>query len=219
MEAKRALVLGASGLIGSFVVQKLLAQPLVEKVVVVVRKPLTFQHPKLEQVLADYSTFEKATSELRVDELYCCLGTTQKKTPNKVRYYEVDHDYPFLAAKLFKEKGTKTYILVSSIGASAKSSSFYLQTKGQLEEDVMALNFNKTLIFRPSLLLGKRNEQRILEGASSVLMRMINPFLFGKLKKYRSISAEEVAHAMVTLPDLQREKVKHYTWEEIKQIG
>lgn len=219
MTGKRAMVLGASGLIGKAVVNLLLQKEHVQQVLALVRKPMEMEHPKLTQIRVNFETSEVVLSQVKADELYICIGTTRNKTPDLSEYFQIDHDYPVRVAHIAQQAGVKRCAIVSSIGASAKSRQFYLQTKGRLEEDILALNFDKTLIFRPSLLLGKRNERRFLEQASALVLPLLHPLLRGKWKAYRSIPATDVAKAMVTYMEKQEIKLKYYTWEAIKEIA
>jgi uncharacterized protein YbjT (DUF2867 family) len=167
---------------------------------------------------ADIDTIEAKTKDITVDHLFCCIGTTKHKTPNKEEYYRIDHDYPVLVATLFRNKGCKTVSLVSSIGANSNSTSFYLKLKGDTERDIIGLNFESTHIFRPSLLLGKRKEKRKIEDLSKLIMPFINFFLRGNLKNYRSIKAKNVAFAMVNLALSNNNKGNHiYLSQDIKQ--
>jgi uncharacterized protein YbjT (DUF2867 family) len=218
METKRAMVLGASGLIGKEVVRTLLSQKNVLEVYVLVRSSLDITHPKLRQIIGDYSSASGVLEGIQIDELYSCIGTTKQKTPDTKEYYQIDHDYPVLVAQICKENGAKRCSVVSSVGASSESKPFYLRTKGEMERDLIALNYDHTLIFRPSLLIGKRDSFRLLENLAAWLMPLFNPLLIGKWKQYRSIEAYKVAKAMVKYTDLQKDKIKYYTWESINKI-
>ena len=131
------------------------------------------------------------------DEIFITLGTTKKNTPNQDEYYQIDHDYPVLAAKIAKEKGAKSVFVVTAVGANANSTIFYIKTKGETERDIIALDFEHTHIFRPSMLMGNRKENRPLEKFLLKLWPVINFVLIGnKLKRYRGIDGKDVAKAM-----------------------
>lgn len=192
---KTAIIAGSTGLVGSHLLTQLLENENYSEVIALVRKPLLKSHIKLRYVIFDYKNPD--ASVLKADDMYCCLGTTLKKAGSKEAQYEVDHDYPLIIAKLGKDQGIKKFLLVSSIGATVKTGNFYLKTKGKLEEDLKFLNFNSLIIFRPSFLLGDRSEFRFGEKIGIIFMKLISPFLIGKLKKYKAIHAKQVATAMI----------------------
>ncbi|MGJ1433868.1 NAD-dependent epimerase/dehydratase family protein [Sphingobacterium spiritivorum] len=194
-----ALVLGSTGLIGSFLVEMLLDNTQYSTVYAVSRSQLHMQHPKLINIIADADSIAHHLENIAVDHLYCCLGSTKSKTPDLSAYYKIDHDYPLSVAKHLKDKGLSAVSLVSSMGANVLSNNFYLKMKGEIERDIELLSIERTFIFRPSLLLGKRKENRMLEKVSSVVMNIINYFLIGKLKDYKSIKGEDVARSMINI--------------------
>ncbi|HMQ49612.1 MAG TPA: oxidoreductase [Saprospiraceae bacterium] len=194
-DKKTALLLGATGLIGSQLLPLLLNEARYEKVIALVRRPLPIQHPKLQNVLFDYE--QPDPSIVKGDEVFCCLGTTLKKAGSKAAQYRVDHDYPLEIGRLALANGVQTYLLVSSIGATTNTSNFYLRTKGELEKDLENLGFNRLVILRPSVLLGDRSEFRLGEKIGIGLVSVLSPLLLGSLKKYRGIHAKTVAEAMI----------------------
>jgi len=215
---KKAVLFGASGFIGSFILEELLHHSAYEQVTVVVRKPLNINHPKLKTLIGDYHTLPGLKEDITADEIFIALGTTLKNTPDKNEYYQVDHDYPVLAAKIAKERGAKSVFIVSAIGANANSKFTYVRTKGETERDIIALDFEHTHIFRPSMLLGNRKEHRPLEKIIQKTWSVVDLMLIGNLKRYRGIEGKEVARSMVKAATNQTEKVKIYEWEEMKKL-
>lgn len=216
---KKAILFGASGFIGSYLLDELLNNPEYEQVTIVVRKNLHIHHPKLITLEGDYNSLPTLKESMVADEIFITLGTTQKNTPEKDKYYQIDHDYPVLAAKIAKEKGSKSVFVVTAIGANANSNIFYIKTKGETERDIIALGFDHTHIFRPSMLLGNRKENRSLEKSLIKIWSVINPILIGKqLKKYRGIEGKDVAQAMNNAAKNQSEKVKIYSWKEMNDL-
>src|SRR5690606_32706772 len=191
-----AILLGASGLIGGELLNLLLADSNYSKVTIIVRKEFPIKNDKLQQIIADFSTIEAHKDSLNADVVFSCLGSTKKKTPDLKKYYEVDHDYPLLVAKLVKDQGVNSFHVVSSLGANSSSSNFYTKMKGETEDDLKKVGFKSLHIYRPSLLTGERNEKRLLENIGESVMKVINPLLLGSIKKYRSISGKTVASAM-----------------------
>lgn len=215
---KKAIVYGASGLVGSYILENLLNDDAYEQVVIVVRKDLNIQHPKLKTLIGDFHSLANVVQGIEIDEVFISLGTTQKKTPDKKVYYQIDHDYPVLAAKLAKENGAKSVFLVSAIGANVNSSVFYVKTKGEAEQDIINLNFEHTYIFRPSMILGDRKENRPLEKVFKVVFKVINPLFVGKLSAYKGIEARDIAKAMVKSAAKFNEPVNILHWKEMNAL-
>lgn len=215
---KKAIVYGASGLVGSYILETLLNNANYQQVIIVVRKDLNIQHPKLKTLIGDFNTLPEVVKDIQVDEVFIALGTTQKKTPDKKLYYQIDHDYPVLAARLAKENGAKAVFLVSALGANAKSSIFYSKLKGETEQDIISLNLDHTYIFRPSMILGNRKENRPAEKVFIGIFKFINPIFVGGLSKYKGMEATDIAKAMVNSANALNEKVKILHWEEMTAL-
>lgn len=192
--AKTALLLGATGLVGSHLLEQLLKDVRYETVVALTRGPLDRQHPKLRQEIIDFDHPDPA--KIRGDDLFCALGTTLRKAGSQEAQYRIDCTYPFEIGKIARENGVQHYLLVSSIGADAQSSNFYLRTKGDLEEKLKALNFKAFVSARPSFLLGHRKEFRFGEKVGIILAQA---FSFLIPKKYRGIPSSKVAAALIEL--------------------
>ena len=193
---KKAIVAGATGLIGSQLLEILLATDTYDEVRILVRKKLDITHPKLTQLVIDFDQIENHSSSITGDAVFSCLGTTRKKTPDRNTYYRIDHDYPLRLAQLAKANGVKQFHLVSSIGANPDSGTFYIKLKGETERDISALNFYSSCMYEPSMLTGREHETRFGEVFFEGLFKILNHLLIGKWKKYRSVSGAAVAGAM-----------------------
>jgi uncharacterized protein YbjT (DUF2867 family) len=213
---KKAILYGANGLVGSNILQELLRSSYYDEIIAVVRTKLLIKHPKLKVLVGDFESFVDLVGGIKVDEVYIALGTTRKKTPDDVTYYQIDHDYPVLAAKIARENGASSVFFVSSIGANAGSSFFYPKTKGQTEQDIILQNFEHTHIFRPSTILGNRVENRPADKILGRIWAFISPILSGKLTKYRAIPAKQIAAAMINAARNPASKMKIYHWREMK---
>lgn len=189
---KSALLLGATGLVGSHLLQQLLESPHYARVVAFTRRPMEMQHPKLHQEILDFD--HPDLSKIKGDDLYCALGTTLAKAGSKEAQYRIDCTYPFEIGQIARQNGTRQYLLVSSVGADAKSSNFYLRTKGDLEEKIRGLDFEHFVSARPSFLMGERKEFRLGEKIGIVLAK-----IFASLipRRYRGIEAAKVARALI----------------------
>ena len=194
--SKKAILLGATGLIGDNLLAQLLNNTNYSEVLAIGRKKLNIEHPKLKELIVDFDHIDQYAADITGDVVFCCLGTTNSKTPDKVQYKKIDYQYPLDIGSIAQNNGATAYHLVSSMGADATSSLFYPKTKGEVERDLKAIPFKSIYIYRPSLLDGNRKEKRSAERIMIGLMRFLNPILIGGLKKYRSIKIETFASAM-----------------------
>jgi uncharacterized protein YbjT (DUF2867 family) len=216
---KRAIMAGASGLVGGSLLEILLNEPGYNEVLILVRKELPLKHNKLKQLRVDFNTLDEYSVAITGDVIFCCLGSTKKKTPNLDDYKKVDHDYPVKLAQIALKNKIDQFHLVSAIGANTNSSNFYTKMKGETEEDIIKVGLPGLQIYRPSLLTGDRKENRPLEIFFTGLMKILDPLLIGNLKKYRSISAKTVAGAMYK-QSLKNERGVHvYSSDKIQELS
>ncbi len=215
---KKAILFGASGFIGSYLLDELLNSEDYKEVMIVVRKKLPVSHAKLTTLIADFNSLPGLANNINADEVFIALGTTQKNTPDKKAYYQADHDYPVLAASIAKEKGAKAAFVVSAVGANERSGVFYIKTKGAMERDIIALGFEHTLIFRPSLIMGSRKENRPMEKIFIKIWAVINPLLIGAFDKYKGIEGKDIAKAMVNVAKQRKAKLFIYHWKEMNAL-
>lgn len=195
---KTALVIGGTGLIGRFCVNYLLDDPLYEKVIVLLRTPLPDNNSKMEQHIINFDELDKYAHLIKADDLFYCLGSTMKKAGSKKQFHKIDFEYALKIAQIAASNGIKQFHLVSSIGANRKSGNFYLNVKGSLEEEIGRCIFDSIHIYRPSMLVGKREETRTAETIAFWLMRIFAFLFIGGLKKYKPINAGIVARVMIT---------------------
>lgn len=193
---KTAIILGATGLTGSILLERLLKDPSYEKIKLFSRSSAKVNSPKIEEYIIDLFDLEKHADDFIADVVFCCIGTTNAKTPDKETYRKIDYGIPVSAAQLASEKGIDTFIVISSLGANPNSSLFYSKTKGEMEQEVLAQKIKNTYILKPSLIVGKRKERRFGENMAAVFMK-----IFGFLipEKYKMIKAETIAKAMQVL--------------------
>jgi uncharacterized protein YbjT (DUF2867 family) len=216
---KKAIIAGASGSIGNSLVKQLLTNETYTEVLVLVRRDLGIKHPKLQQLVLNFEEINNYATQITGDVVFCCLGTTKSQTPDQGEYRKIDYQYPLDIAWIAQTNGARSYHLISAIGADKNSSTFYIRTKGEVERDLKAVPFESIHIYRPSLLDGERKQHRILEKISNVVMRVINPLLFGGLKKYRSIRVSTVARAMILNSMEEKKGVFVYESDRIQETG
>jgi uncharacterized protein YbjT (DUF2867 family) len=193
MESRTALIAGSTGLIGSQLLELLLAESSYSKVIALSRKPLSISYPKLENIIVEANDLRNHY-DLKADDVFCCLGTTIKQARSKEAFRKIDFNYPLDLANLLKASGASKFLLVSSLGADKSSGIFYNQVKGEVEDAISAVGFDSFHILRPSLLIGPRKEARAGEDAAKVVYK-----IFGFLipTKYKGIESVKVARAMI----------------------
>lgn len=218
MSGKKAIILGASGLIGGELLTLLLNSDSYSEIIAFSRKPLTIQDSKLNQVITDFDNLESLKSTIKSEILFCCMGSTKKKTPNLKDYKRVDHDIPLFFAKEGLNNNLLQFHLVSALGANPNSSNFYTQLKGEIEQDLKTLPIPSLFIYQPSFLDGERTEKRRLEKVMLKLMKYINPLLAGSLKKYQSIKAKDVAKAMFNESIQNKSGIFVFKSDKIKEL-
>lgn len=191
----RAIVIGATGLVGGLIVEELLRSSVVEELIVFVRKEISSAHPKLSQRVVDFERFDDWSHELIGDVLFSALGTTIQIAGSETAQYRVDHDYQLQIAKAARTNGIRSYVLVSSVGANPKSPFFYLKMKGDLERNVEALAFPSAAILRPGPLMGKRSRPRLGERVATFILKKIPDFFLSM--SMRPVEAKKVAEVGV----------------------
>lgn len=194
-----ALVFGASGLTGRFLIEHLIGDSRYDTIKLFVRKELNIPHGKIKQVVYSPDNIESLGNEISGEHLFCCIGTTIKKAGSRDAFYKIDHNLVERIAKMASANKIRSFVVISSIGANDRTSNFYLNTKGKMEESIKTFTFNNLSILRPSMLLGMRHEKRGMEDFGKAVAKLITPLLIGSLRKYRPIHASVVAQAMIIL--------------------
>ncbi len=215
MEMKKtALLLGASGLTGSCLLELLLQNDNYQKVIIYVRKSTGFKNPKLLEKQFD---FDNCNESVEANDVFCCLGTTIKKAKTKEAFKKVDLEYPIKIAQIQFSAGSTKFLVVSAMGADKNSSIFYSRTKGEIEDQLQNIGYSSLTIFRPSFITGERKEKRMGESIGISLFQIINPILVGPLKKYQSVSAHSIALAMVHEANSENKGTSVLLSDEIKK--
>ncbi len=189
-----AVIAGTTGLVGSLLLDLLLEEEVYSRVIALTRKPLSKEHPKLENQVVNFETLDEYAVQLKGDVVFCCLGTTIRQAGSQAAFRKVDYEYPVNLARITKAQGARQYLLVTALGSNKSSSIFYNRVKGEVEEAIGSINFEGYHIFQPSMLLGKRKEERAGEAAGKMVMKVLG---FAIPKKYKAIEASKVARAML----------------------
>lgn len=199
MTNKTALLFGATGLTGSFLLQELLKEEAYSNIVVVTRKETGVRHNKIHELVTDFRDRQLLNEVIKADVLFCCLGTTIKKAGSQAAFRKVDLELPLLLAEIASKNNVPAFIIMSSIGAKAGTSNFYLRTKGEMENGVLKAGIPNVAIFRPSMLMGARAELRLAEFLGKIAINALSPLFSGPFRKYKPIESKDVARAMLRI--------------------
>ena len=217
--SQTAVVLGATGLTGNSLVTLLLHDKRFSKVKVLLRTPSLKQRPGLEPVIVDFDDTESLETALQGDVLFCCIGTTIAKAGTKENFRKVDFEIPVRCATIARRQGMKQFLLVSAVGANPTSVTFYSRVKGETEKAIESLGFPACHIFRPSVLLGARQEFRLGEWIGKFLILVFYFLLQGSWRKYRPIKAVNVAKAMINVACNTTSGTHVYESDAIKELA
>jgi uncharacterized protein YbjT (DUF2867 family) len=213
---KIAVIIGATGLVGSKLLEFLLQDKRYSKIKVFHRRPTGISNSKLEEYIINFDSPETWKDLIIGDELYSTLGTTLKTAGSKEAQYKVDFEYQFQFAKYGLNNDIKKYALVSSMGANTSTSNFYLKMKGSLDDAISHLGFEKLLILRPSLLLGDPKKKRLGERISEPMLKIVTKLPI--LRNYAPIHALDVAKAMINGMNSELSQ-PIYEGEEVKSLA
>jgi uncharacterized protein YbjT (DUF2867 family) len=206
-------IVGASGLIGGYILQELLHHS-TTFVTIIGRRGLKPSEPRLREIVVDFTDQKQLNDAFRgFDAVFISIGTTRKQVKGDlIAYRKVDHDIPISVATACASNGIPALLLVSSVGANSQSGNFYLRIKGEVEDKIAAMSIPYIGIFQPSLLLGDRKAFRLGEKISQILLPIISPLMPAR---YRPIAASAVAKAMIREAKLKQWGVKRYTYSSI----
>ena len=179
------LLLGAAGLVGREVLSLLIEDDSIERIHLLSRRSVRYEHPKLKEFINPLDAMKKSIEDFQVDAVLCCLETTIKAAGSRDQFRLVDLDYPLDAAKLAKENQVETFAVITSLGANSKSIIFYSRVKGELEENLSRVGFKNLHIVRPSILVGERKESRPGESAGIFFAQIAKPLFLGLFENMR----------------------------------
>jgi len=217
MGSKTAIVFGATGLVGNLLLEELVNSENYKAIKIFVRQTTGVSEQRVEEIITDFSIPESYLSRIAGDDLFICTGTTIKKAGSVANVEKIDRDLPAVVAAAAQKNGVKRIAVVSSIGADATSKNYYLRIKGEMEDNILKLGFEKTVIVRPSILLGERKEIRAGEIVGKAVMKAIQPVFTGKFRKYRPIHGRDVAKAMISLLEKGEGKII-FESDELKKM-
>jgi len=216
---KIALVAGATGLVGGFLVNALIEAQEYSRVYALTRRPFAKDHAKLANRIVNFERMAEQLKGLVANDAFCCIGTTIGEAGSQEAFRAADVDAVLLFAQAARAAQASRFVVVSSVGANSSSKKFYLRTKGEMEEAVSGLGFNSVDILQPSLLLGPRKALRPLEITGRVFAPLLNPLLTGPREQFRAIPAETVARGMVGAARRGGRGIYRYTYAAICQLA
>ncbi|MBM7333904.1 MAG: NAD(P)H-binding protein [Alcanivorax sp.] len=195
--SRRALLLGATGLVGGHCLRKLLECDDYEEVRVLTRRAVGLDHPKLVERVIDPADIEQHGDFFAVDDVFCALGTTLKQAGSKEAFRRIDLDLVMRIGRLARDAGVQRFLLVSAVNANAHSPFFYARIKGQLERELKALKLPLLALFQPSLLLGERETPRPVEAFGIRFSKIVDPITRWTDAHWLPVSGERVAEALL----------------------
>lgn len=196
---KTAIILGATGLTGGYLTEILLEDPAFTKVKILARRATGIKHPKIEEIIGDLLDITTFEDHLTGDVVFCCIGTTKAKTPDRTQYRAIDYGIPVNTAQRAKEHQIPMYLVISSAGTNPQSPFFYARTKGEMERDLVKIGIEHTFILKPAFINGRPDKDRKGEKTLKVFMAVMDFFMVGPLKKWKSTQAKDIARAMAQL--------------------
>jgi uncharacterized protein YbjT (DUF2867 family) len=216
---QKVLIAGATGLVGSALLDILTKEITVQEIVVLGRTEPALNSAKIKFVHTDFNNPELLSNYFDdVHTVFCCIGTIIKTAGSQEAFRKVDFEIPNVLAQLASQNQVRSMVVISSIGASSKSNNFYLRTKGEMEEAVSKYGIRKTAFLRPSLINGPRKEFRWKEYISKLFLMLFSFALIGKLKKYRAIDHDVIAMAMWRISN-SANNTTIYESDDIQWIG
>jgi uncharacterized protein YbjT (DUF2867 family) len=213
-----ALLVGATGLVGGHCLRLLLGSNRYDQVVVIARRSVGQQSPKLLEKVIDFEHLQQL-QPIHIDDAFCALGTTIRKAGSQPAFRKVDFEYVKFLAEWSHAAGTTQFLLVSSVGADPHSRNFYLRVKGETEVAVGAIGFRSVHIFRPSFLIGNRAEHRSGEAFGIAMAKALQFAFVGPLRRYHPIAAETVARAMLAAAKKSEPGTRIYHYDEITALA
>ncbi|WP_028550092.1 SDR family oxidoreductase [Paenibacillus sp. UNC451MF] len=215
---KKAIVAGATGLVGAALLDKLLADPYYSEVYILVRRTTGRQNDKLTEWIVDFDRLALDASTLQGADVFCTLGTTIKKAGSQEQFRKVDCEYPVELARQAASSGADQFLIVTAMGSDTKSMFFYSRVKGETEALLRQLAIPGLSIFQPSLLTGEREEVRRGERLGEAAARRLSFVFTGPFRKYKPIAAATVAEGMIRAARLNRPGIKIYESDAISDL-
>ncbi|MFE4352797.1 oxidoreductase [Peribacillus butanolivorans] len=218
MTIKTALILGATGVVGTHLVKELSKSNNYKEIYLLTRREIESKEPNCEVHVVEFDNLVRYADLFNVTDVFICLGTTIKKAKSKEAFRKVDFEFVIEAAKMAKASNVEKFLVITAMGANSKSKFFYSRVKGDVEGTLQQLELNSVHIFRPSLLLGERKEFRAGEKISGMIGSFAKFLFVGPLRPYRAIEANKVAAAMYVAAQKPTQGYHFYNSDEIEKL-
>ena len=215
---KTAILFGATGLVGTNLLNLLIENDNYSKIIIFTRKEIPNKDSKLEIHKINFDQINDYEDLISGNDCFFSIGTTKKLTPNKIDYINTEYELPVKIAKIAKKNNVESFIYVSSGGANENSKNLYLQNKGRAEQEIIKLSFNFTAIIQPSLLLGIRNETRLGEGIAQFIFKKLSFLFVGKLRPFKAITVIDVAKAIISIIE-NKETGIYFTSDKLEDFA
>ena len=216
-----ALVVGATGLVGKALIRLLLSKDYYQKIIVLSRRELEIKDNRIELVLLDdFDKMNEVAGKLNAHDVFCALGTTLKQAGSKEKFRKIDVEWPLELARITKDQPLfEQFLMVTAVGANVESPLFYNQVKGEVEVELEKMDMKALKIFQPSLLLGYRDEFRLLEEIYKFFSAVLTFFMIGSKTMLWSIRGEEVATAMFQVARRREPGVERFKPRRMIQLA
>lgn len=222
MIERTALIAGATGLVGHELVRQILAGSTFQSITILTRKELPYSDERIKTIFVpDFDKLDEHEAAFNVTDVFCCLGTTRKQAGSKAQFKKIDLTYPINMAKMaMKHADFKTYHVVTAKGANSDSALFYNQIKGELEDELKQMGLPALNIYRPSLLLGKRDHTRVMEDVAKAISSFLSFFVIGvRIGRLWSIKAEDVAKSILVVARLDQPGCHIYEPKQMMKLA
>jgi uncharacterized protein YbjT (DUF2867 family) len=206
---KKAILFGATGHVGSYLLQLLLDDPIYNQIIIVVRAPVGISHPRLTVLQGDFLSLASLKEKLVADDVFITLGASDA---------QIDRSYPILAAELCHQNGATSIFLITAVGANPASRMRYIRIKGEVEQIILSMAFEHTFFFRPGMIQGKRTHYHSMERTMMAIWKVIDPLFIGKLQSYKGMHAHDIATAIHRAAQYPQGKNKIYHWKEMSGL-
>jgi len=215
---KTALIFGSTGLVGNTLLRRIVDNPHYRHIELFTRRNVRIKNLNVEVRQIDFDQLEESAELIKGDDCFCCLGTTMHKAGTREAFRKVDFNMVVKIAGIASRNGVRTFIVISSLGANSSSSNFYLRTKGEMEEAIQKIPFEKICILRPSIITGKRSGFRLGENIGILFAKILSPLMLGPLKKYKPIKTKVLVKAMMKLANTNQKKTI-FESNELQELG
>lgn len=216
----KVVMIGGTGAVGTECLKQLLGMESVTHITLLGRREHdSLSHPKLSQHVVELGSEETYKTLISGHNVaICTLGVGEPSKASKEVFLRIDKQIPADFARHCKSSGIKHFSLLSSVGVDANSRSFFLRTKGELELELMALNFEKLSLFHPSMILTPTNRYGFSQALTLAVWPLLKPVLAGPLRKMRGVEVQRLGQAIALNLETQKSAKKVLEWDDFMAL-